>query len=91
MMAELILTEDEKRLSTYFEWDDETLGKVVKRVAQICQDNDGKRSVAVTGAAIFMISEAINSGAESYIIELENATDDNNNLGNWRITLENLT
>lgn len=86
-MAELILTDHEKQTATYLEWDDAALGRACKKIALLFNDDDGKRAMKHTEAAVFLISEAVASNATETTIELEDATDPEP-LGNWRITLE---
>ncbi len=87
-MAELILTEEEKRSATFLEWDDVSLGRAVKAVAEICNDDHGKHALKATGAAVFLVSEAVRSGATELIVNLEGATDGSCDLGNWKITIQ---
>lgn len=87
-MAELILTEKEKRSETFLEWDEVSLGRAVKAVAEICSDEHGKHALKATGAAVFLVAEAIRSGATELNVNLEGATDGNRDLGNWKITIQ---
>jgi hypothetical protein len=89
-MAELILTDEEKRSPTFLEWDDVSLGRAVKAVAAICDDDHGKHALKATGAGVFLISEAVRSGASELAINLEGATDGERDLGNWKITIESV-
>lgn len=86
-MAELILTEEEKRTKIFLKWDDATLGKAVKLMADIIHDNYGKESLFITGAAVTLIAEAVKNNANTMEIDLTEATDGEINLGNWKITL----
>lgn len=87
-MAELILNDEERRSPTFLEWDDVSLGRAVKAVAAICNDDHGKNALKATGAAVFLISEAIRSGATELHVNLEGATDGRSDLGNWKVTIE---
>lgn len=90
-MAELNMTEEERR-TPFIEWDNESLGKAVKRMALIfAEDRQGERSLTVTGAAVFLISEAVRNNSIEMIIELENAQEGEKNLGNWKIKFERLS
>jgi len=84
----LILTDEEKHSLTFLEWDEISLGKAVKQIAYICNDQHGKDALKATGAAVFLISEAIRSGATEFIVDLKGATDGKRDLGNWKITIE---
>lgn len=87
-MAELILTEEERVSKTFLEWDEVSLGRAVKCVADICDDDHGQHSLKATGAAVFLIQEAIRSGATELTVNLTGATDGKTDLGNWKITIE---
>ena len=87
-MAKLILTNEEKQSETFLEWDDASLGRAVKAVAEICNDDHGKHALKATGAGVFLVSEAIRSGATELTISLEGATDGSRDLGNWKITIQ---
>ena len=87
-MAKLVLTDEEKHSLTFLEWDDVSLGQAVKAVAEICNDDHGKHALKATGAAVFLISEAIRSGATELTVNLEGATDGKTELGNWKITIQ---
>jgi len=87
-MAKLILTEEERRSPTFLEWDDVSLGRAAKAIASICDDDHGKHALKATGAAVFLVSEAIRSGATELTVNLEGATDGKRDLGNWKITIE---
>lgn len=86
-MAELVITDEERKAATYLDWSDEAIGKACKKVALILQDNSGEKAMRYTGAAVFIIAAAIEAGSEETTIELENATNPEP-LGSWKITLE---
>jgi len=88
-MAELILTEEEKRQLTYLEWDDAALGKACKKIAIILSDENGKRSIKHMGAAVFLISEAVRANSYTTTIEIDGATNPEP-LGDWKITLQRI-
>jgi hypothetical protein len=89
-MAELIMTDEEKHSKKFLEWDDASLGRAVKMVALICDDDNGKDAIKATGAAVFLISEAIRSGATELTIDLKGASNSEKNLGDWKITMEKI-
>jgi hypothetical protein len=88
IMAKLILTDEERVTQTFLEWDEVTLGKAVKAVASICADNHGASGLKATGAAIFLISEAIKANSHCMTVDLTGATDGESDLGNWKVTIE---
>lgn len=89
-MAELIITEEERRTLTFLEWDDAALGKAVKKLAMIFPDNDGGReSLPSVAAGVFLISRAIDAGADRLVLKLDGATNPEP-LGDWEITIKQL-
>ena len=93
-MAELNITEAEKEAARYLDWSDEALGKAVKKIALLIQDEDGKRAIPTVGAASFLIDRAITANAESSIIDLRGLTEvidgEVREIGDWRITIQRL-
>lgn len=87
-MAELILTEAERFSLNFLEWDDAALGKAVKQVAIICNDTEGKHALKVTGAGVFLISEAVRNGAAELTLNIQGAVNGHQELGDWKITIE---
>jgi hypothetical protein len=59
-------------------------------VAAICDDDHGKHALKATGAAVFLISEAVRNGATDLTVDLVGATDGKSELGNWKITIKKL-
>lgn len=89
-MAELILTEEEKTSATFLEWDNESLGNAVKAVAAICNDNHGEHALKVTGAAVFLVSDAVRNDADVLTVKLSGVTSSGHDLGDWKITIERI-
>jgi hypothetical protein len=85
-MAELLTTDEENAAATYLEWDDAALGKAVKSAALLCTDHNGKHAIPYVGAAVFLISEAIRSGADNLTVSLDDASASGENLGDWVVT-----
>jgi len=89
-MAELIISEEERRTASFLEWDNESLGRSVKKLALNFKDKDGKTSLKITSAAVILIAEAIQAGSEATDIELTDARKGDEHLGNWIIKLTKL-
>ena len=89
-MAQLILTEEERCTKTFLEWDDATLGKAVKRTADIIHGEAGGRALRLTGAAIFIIEEMLKNHADSVTLELTGVTAGAKELGNWGVSIERI-
>ncbi len=89
-MAELTITEEERRTLTFLEWDDASLGKAVKSMACIIADKDGGReTLPVVAAGVLIISRAIDAGADKLVLELGGASNPKP-LGDWEITVKQL-
>ena len=89
-MAELMITEEERSTLTFLEWDDAALGKAVKSMACIIADKDGGReTLPIVAAGVFMISRAIETGADKLVLELGGASNPEP-LGDWEITIKQL-
>ena len=105
-MAELILTEEEKKLS-FLDWDDASLGRAVKKCASILNshsenekiDADGQISVKLTGALAFIVG--FFSEAQPFFKESPNdhicstfdcvgLTQGEEFLGDWRVVVERI-
>lgn len=89
-MAKLTLTEEEKKALTFLEWDSESIGEGVKKLALIFQDKNGASTMNFTSAAIAIIYECIKADSELTTIELTKAFRGDCELGNWKVTLEKI-
>lgn len=86
-MAELIITEEERRTLTFLEWDDAALGKAVKKIAIMIADKDGGRdTLPVTAAGVFLISRAVALNTDGLTLVIEGATNPEP-LGDWKIVI----
>lgn len=92
MMAEIILTEEEKSAVTWAELDDDSLGKVVKAgifsIKKIAKEQDKMFFMA---AAIILCSIAADSNADKLTQTLEGLKNNGQPLGDWKITIKKLT
>lgn len=88
-MAELILTEEEKKAKTYLEWDDEALGRMVKKAAKLISDYRGEDSITMVSAATLLVSSAhkVNSSDSTWTLEGVTVPED---IGDWEITVRRL-
>lgn len=89
-MAKLTITEEEKKTLTFLEWDSESIGEGVKKLALNFRDKHGGGTMNLTSAAIAIIYECIKSNSELTTIELEKAFRGDCELGNWKVTLEKI-
>lgn len=91
-MAELKLTDEETKANSFSEWDDESIGKLVKYLAtEINNDDYNDQLLAATSAALFLVSHAMKVNATSSTVDVGNVTHDGQNIGNWRIQVEKLS
>lgn len=90
-MAELTLTEEERRSPTFLEWDNESLGLAVRKIAVMLNDGHGGRSIKATAAAVFLIEESISMGSECpddlMTVSIDGATSGGKSLGGWDVVV----
>ncbi len=84
-MAELILTENEKKASTYLEWSDEAIGKTVKCLALKIQDMHGDRAAMLSAAAFLLASIAEEMNSDNLEYDLESMT-----VGKWKVAVRRI-
>jgi hypothetical protein len=96
-MAELILSEEEKEALSYLDWDDETLGRLVKYLAaslvKSAKDQApemGNIPCNIATAVTVLVSHVNELGKDAGQIEVDGLTRNGGKvaLGNWRITVE---
>jgi hypothetical protein len=85
-MANLILTESEKRCGSYMEWDDASLGRLVKYAATIINDESGDRATRLTAAALTMIDAAAEVGSERTDFEITGVSSPEP-MGDWVVSV----
>ena len=87
-MAELVLTEEEKESGSYLNWDDESLGKYVKKKAIDLEDYYGEKVSQREAAVVTLLSRIVESDTDMAMMEVEGVTIDGEDIGHWRITFE---
>lgn len=87
-MAELVLTEEEKESGSYLNWDDENLGKYVKKKAIDLEDYYGEDVSQREAAVVTLLSRIVESDTDMTMMEVEGVTIDGEDIGHWRITFE---
>jgi len=87
-MAELILTEQEKKDSSFLDWSDESLGKAVKKLALLIKDEKGKDASYGVACATFLACQASDMNADTAEFSLEGVTDSGEERGDWIITVQ---
>lgn len=88
-MAKLVLTEEEKEERSYLNWDDETLGKAVKKKAIEFEDYYGEQATEREAALVSLISKVIEEHQNDLVMmEVGGIRKNGEDLGKWRITFE---
>ena len=90
-MAQLILTEKEKKLASWLDLDDESLGKFVK--ANICKVKELKPDIGIFLMSLVtaFCSIAHETNADTFSIEVKGLKNKTNDLGNWKVTAKRIT
>ena len=79
-MAKLILTEEEKKAEKYLDWSDESIGKMVRKLAFILAEKWGKTgdsektAIAIQACAQMLCFQMHESDADDLVIDLEGIT-----------------
>ena len=90
-MAKLILTPEEKAASSWFELDDATVGKVVKKLGtDNLQIPDEKERMLWYSAALILCSVAAENNSESMEVKIGELHDNGVELGNWKIIVHRI-
>jgi len=87
-MAELVLTEEEKEGRSYLDWDNESLGKYVKKKAIDLEDYYGEKVSEQEAAVVTLLSRIVESDSDMAMMEVEGVTINGDDIGHWRITVE---
>lgn len=90
-MAELILTEVEKRAAGYLEWDDAALGRAVKKLAMTMGEIAGRDAATSTSCAVVLACHAAKRPGGTLTIELDSITDGYGRVSDWRIVISRFT
>ncbi len=89
-MAELILTDAEKRASSYLGWDDADLGRAVKKVALLMGEMRGNDSLTCTAGAVLLACEAARHGGV-LTLHLDSIADGYGRVADWQLVVSRLT
>ena len=88
-MATLTLTDEEEAANSFLSFDDESLGRLVKRAAlKIAADADGKQATIAMASALMLVDMAHCANAETLTLTLENAIYEGEGIGDWKLTLK---
>ena len=89
-MADLILEEGEEEGRSYLNWNDEDLGKFVKKKAIELEDYYGEDVAEREAALISLISRVSRMDTDMAMMEVEGINLNGEDLGKWRITIESV-
>jgi len=87
-MAELTLTDEERESASYLDWDDESLGKLLRRGLAMCRSVQEERN-AVLGhsAALYLIAHCVEAGAAYGKWDEQGVTQSGKPIGSWLVTV----
>ena len=90
-MAELILTEKEKKAATWCELEDESIGKVIKvMMSTIKQASDEQEKFYFLSAAMILCAAAAKTNADKAVFTVEGLKNKDNDFGNWQVTIKRI-
>lgn len=90
-MAELILTDEEQAAATWFELDDATVGKIVKKTSLGLLDHSNEQGrVWWFAAALLLCGMADDANADTFSQEVNNFSNGDDDRGNWLVTVERI-
>lgn len=81
-MAELILTAHERSDKTYLDWDDEALGKLVRKTALMIV------AAMLSGATLLLTDAALESNSDTFRNGIEGCTKRGEDVGDWMVIIE---
>lgn len=87
-MAELILTAHERSDKTYLDWDDEALGKLVRKTALMIDDHYGNVAAMLSGATLLLTDAALESNSDTFRNGIEGCTKRGEDVGDWMVIIE---
>lgn len=87
VMAELILTDEEKAQKSYLEWSDEAVGRAVKNTMCVIDDYESENKIIeYSSAALLLVSRATDINADECNIKISGVTCRGREIGDWEIT-----
>lgn len=87
-MAELKTTDEEEEQRSYLNWDDEDLGKLVKKKAIEFEDYFGDNISEREAALISLVSRVNETGNEVSMMDIQGIHVNGEDLGHWRVTFK---
>ena len=84
-MAELILTDKEKKDASYLDWGNEALGKLVKQLGVLLKDKYGQDSAWMTMAAHLLVDLSRRTNSTDTTLSVKGCTKNDESIGDWVI------
>lgn len=94
-MAELIMTEEERRLP-FTEWDDANLGRAIKAISLIKLEGKdpekmlGYTHVTLVACCVPLISAAVAANSDESVVTIRGATNKDKHFGDWEIVVRRI-
>jgi len=89
-MAELILTEQEKKGASYLDWSNDSLGKLVKMIGVLMNDEHGKESAWISMAAHLLVDLSRRTNSTDTTVTVSGCTKDDKPIGDWTINIKKI-
>ena len=85
------MTQEQFDAATYLQWDDRSLGQMMKTTAlriPIDDDQTGRRRIYGMSAALLLIGMAQDSNAEELTVSVDGVTHGGEPIGDYRVVIE---
>jgi hypothetical protein len=96
-MADLILTDEEKKAVSWLDLSDDALGKVCRKACLVIMeggkpkdDPDDRRPMIASSAGMLLCGIMDDSNATKTVLSFEGLTCGEKQRGNWRVTIEKI-
>ena len=90
-MAELILTEEEKKSPLWTDLDDESLGKVIKAMMfTIKSASEEQGKMYLLSAAMMLCTATAETNGDLGTFTVEGLKNKTNDFGNWKVTVKRI-
>ncbi len=85
-------TKEELDAPTFLEWSDESIGKLVREMAQKLRKRkvDGWEGVVSMAASMVLVNLCADANAGTFTQQISNVTSGEKNLGDWKITIKKI-
>ena len=86
-MAQFTPTPEEEAAASYLDWDNDSIGKLVKAAALTRDDPKGDKTVRIVACANVLASLVDEAGSDSTVFDIKGLTRQGKPLGDWIITI----